>query len=207
VDPATVEALCALQVSLLSDNMARLSGSHGLIAYHRPRTIAGTAVTVHTRAGDNLVIHRAFDYCRPGDVLVIDGGGDVAQSLLGEIMATYAKSIGIACLVVDGAIRDVAGIRALDLPCYARAATHRGPYKSGPGEINVPVAVGGMPVSPGDVIVGDEDGLLAIPPDEVAALIEKARVQQKTERETVQAILERRYDRTWLDALERKAMG
>ena len=206
-DPAVIEALCTLQVSLLSDNMARLSGSHGLIAYHRPRTIAGTAVTVHTRAGDNLVIHRAFDYCRPGDVLVIDGGGDVSQSLLGEIMATYAKSIGITCLVVDGAIRDVAGIRALDLPCYARGATHRGPYKSGPGEINVPVTVGGMMVSPGDVMVGDEDGLLAIPPGDVAALIEKARAQQKKERETVQEILERRYDRSWLDALERKSMG
>ena len=206
-DPAVLDALRALPVSLLSDNMSRLSGSFGLLAYHRAQPVAGTAVTVRTRAGDNLAIHRAFDFCRPGDVLVIDGAGDLSQSLLGEIMATYAKSIGIGCLVVDGAIRDVAGIRELDLPCYARGVTHRGPYKSGPGEINVPVIAGGMVVSPGDIVVGDEDGLLAIPPAEAPAVIERARAQARAEAETLIAIREHRYDRSWVDALERKAMS
>ena len=89
-DPALLEALRGLATSLLSDNMARASGTIGLMPYHRPRPMAGTAVTVRTRGGDNLAIHRAFDFCRPGDVLVIDGGGEVGQALMGEIMATYA---------------------------------------------------------------------------------------------------------------------
>jgi hypothetical protein len=93
--PEILEILRGLAVSLLSDNMARVSGTIGLVPYHRPKPMAGTAVTVRTRPGDNLAIHRAFDFCRPGDVLVIDGGGDITQALMGEIMATYAESLGV----------------------------------------------------------------------------------------------------------------
>ena len=100
-DPAVLETLRGIATSLLSDNMARLSGTVGLNAYHKPKPMAGTAVTVRTRAGDNFTIHRAFDFCRPGDVLVIDGGGDRIQALMGEIMATYAESLGVQGLVID----------------------------------------------------------------------------------------------------------
>ena len=165
-DPALLDALRGLATSLISDNMARLSGTVGLMAYHRPQPMAGTAVTVRTRPGDNFTVHHAFDFCRPGDVLVVDGGGDLAQALVGEIMASYAESLGVAGLVIDGAIRDVGSIRGKHLPVYARGVTHRGPYKNGPGEINVSVSVGGMVVHPGDIMVGDEDGVLAIPPAE-----------------------------------------
>jgi regulator of RNase E activity RraA len=103
---ATLDALRELAVSLLSDNMARASGIMGLQPYHRRKAMAGTAVTVRTRAGDNLAIHRAFDFCRPGDVLVIDGGGELTQALMGDIMASYAESLGVQGLVIDGAIRD-----------------------------------------------------------------------------------------------------
>jgi RraA family protein len=169
--PQILETLRGLAVSLLSDNMARASGTVGLQPYHRPRPMAGTAVTVRTRGGDNLAIHRAFDFCRPGDVLVIDGGGDLSQALMGEIMSSFAESLGVQGLVIDGAIRDVGALRQGDFPVYARGVTHRGPYKNGPGEINVPVSVGGMVVHPGDIIVGDEDGVLAIPVAEVEAVI------------------------------------
>ena len=176
-DPALLDALRGIATSLLSDNMARATGTVGLIAYHRPRPMAGTAVTVRTRGGDNLAIHRAFDFCRPGDVLVIDGAGELTQALMGEIMATYAASLGVQGLVIDGAIRDVGAIRANDFPVYARGVSHRGPYKNGPGEVNVPVTVGGMVVHPGDIVVGDEDGVLAIAPSEVAAVMDGARRQ------------------------------
>src|SRR5476649_1843105 len=123
--PEILETLRGLAVSLLSDNMARVSGTIGLTPYHRPRPMAGTAVTVRTRPGDNLAIHRAFDFCRPGDVLVIDGGGDITQALMGEIMATYAESLGVQGLVIDGAIRDVGAIRARTGQACARVAPHR----------------------------------------------------------------------------------
>jgi regulator of RNase E activity RraA len=138
---STLEALRELAVSLLSDNMARASGIVGLTPYHRSKKMVGCAVTVRTRAGDNLAIHRAFDFCRPGDVLVIDGAGELSQALMGDIMASYAESLGVQGLVIDGAIRDVGAIRSRDFPVYARGVTHRGPYKNGPGEINVPVTV------------------------------------------------------------------
>jgi RraA family protein len=202
-----LEALRGLATSLLSDNMARASGTIGLMPYHRPRPMAGTAVTVRTRGGDNLAIHRAFDFCRPGDVLVIDGGGEVGQALMGEIMATYAESLGVQGLVIDGAIRDVGAIRARDFPVYARGVTHRGPYKNGPGEINVPVTVGGMVVHPGDVVVGDDDGVLAIAPKDAAVVMEAAQRQGEKEAAVLRSITEGRFDRTWIDPHEAKMMG
>jgi RraA family protein len=205
--PKILETLRGLAVSLLSDNMARVSGTIGLMPYHRPRPMAGTAVTVRTRPGDNLAIHRAFDFCRPGDVLVIDGGGDITQALMGEIMATYAESLGVQGLVIDGAIRDVGAIRGHDFPVYARAATHRGPYKNGPGEVNVAVTVGGMVVHPGDIIVGDEDGVLAIAPADVATVIEGAKRQADKEAAALRSIAEGRFDREWIGPQETKMMG
>ncbi|MDR5753101.1 MULTISPECIES: RraA family protein [unclassified Caballeronia] len=196
--PATLDALRELAVSLLSDNMARVSGTTGLRPFHRPKPMAGTAVTVRTRGGDNLAIHRAFDYCRPGDVLVIDGAGELTQALMGDIMASYAESLGVQGLVIDGAIRDVGALSQRDFPVYARGVTHRGPYKHGPGEINVPVTVGGMVVHPGDIVVGDEDGVLAIAPADVHAVIEGARQQAAKEAAALASIAEGRFDRSWV---------
>ncbi|WP_244816441.1 RraA family protein [Caballeronia sp. Lep1P3] len=204
---ATLDALRELAVSLLSDNMARVSGTTGLRAFHRPRPMAGTAVTVRTRGGDNLAIHRAFDYCRPGDVLVIDGAGELTQALMGDIMASFAESIGVQGLVIDGAIRDVGALSQRDFPVYARGVTHRGPYKHGPGEINVPVTVGGMVVHPGDIVVGDEDGVLAIAPADVQAVIEGARKQAAKEAEALRSIAEGRFDRSWVAAQRDRMMN
>jgi RraA family protein len=202
---ATLDALRELAVSLLSDNMARVSGTTGLRPFHRPRPMAGTAVTVRTRGGDNLAIHRAFDYCRPGDVLVIDGAGELTQALMGEIMASFAESLGVQGLVIDGAIRDVGALSQRDFPVYARGVTHRGPYKNGPGEINVPVTVGGMVVHPGDIVVGDEDGVLAIAPADADAVIEGARKQAAKEAAALESIAEGRFDRAWV-AVQRDRM-
>jgi regulator of RNase E activity RraA len=140
-------------------------------------------------------------------VLVIDGGGDVTQALMGEIMATYAESLGVQGLVIDGAIRDVGAIRGHDFPVYARAATHRGPYKNGPGEVNVAVTVGGMVVQPGDIMVGDEDGVLAIAPGDVAAVIEGAKRQANKEAAALRSIAEGHFDREWIGPQETKMMG
>lgn len=204
VAPKIIAALHEIPVAALSDNMHRNIGSVGLLPYHRPghKTMAGTAVTVKTRGGDNFTMMRAFEFCRPGDVLVIDAGGDVTNAVIGGILSFYAATIGTVGVVLDGAIRDVAEIRARDFPVYARGVNHRGPYKDGPGEINVPVSVGGMVVNPGDIVVGDQDGLMAFGRDEAELLIEKAHAHLATEARTIQAMKEGRWDRSFLDALE-----
>jgi regulator of RNase E activity RraA len=203
-DVRLIEALRDIPVSALSDNMHRNTGTVGLAPYHRPSrgTMAGTAVTARSRGGDNLTYLRALEFCRPGDVLVIDAGGDVSNAIIGGILSFYAAKMGLAGVVVDGAIRDVAEIRSREFPVYARGVTHRGPYKDGPGEINVPVSVGGMVVNPGDIVVGDQDGLLAIPQDDVERVIQKAREVLATEARTIAAMESGTWDRSFIDALE-----
>ena len=208
-DTGHLERLRQIPLPLLSDNIHRGTGAVGLRPYHKTTasTMAGTAVTVRTRGGDNLLTLRAFDYCRPGDVLVIDAGGDLTNAVLGGIMTAGAAMLGLAGVVVDGAIRDVAEIRGREFPVYARGVNHRGPYKNGPGEINVPVCIGGMVVEPGDIIVGDEDGLLAFPASEAAQLIEKALAQQKKEEQQMEEIRQGRWDRSFVEALEARAIN
>ena len=208
-DPQLLDRLRQIALPLLSDNMHRGTGSVGLQPYHRVSklTMAGTAVTVRSRGGDNLSTLRAFDYCRPGDVLVVDAGGDLSNAVVGGIITAAAAMLGLAGVVIDGAIRDVAEIRERDFPVFARGVNHRGPYKNGPGEINVPVSIGGMVVQPGDIIVGDQDGLLAFPASEAAALIDKALAQQKKEDAQMEEIRQGRYDRSFLEALEAKAIN
>ena len=203
-DPQVLAALREIPVAALSDNMHRNIGTAGLQPYHRPvrPTMAGTAVTARSRGGDNLTFLRALEFCRPGDVLLVDAGGDVNNAIVGGILTFYAASIGLAGVVIDGAIRDVAEIREREFPVYARGVTHRGPYKDGPGEINVTVSVGGMVVNPGDIVVGDQDGLLAIPQDGVGELIDKARGVLAAEAETLRAMKEGRWNRAFIDVLE-----
>lgn len=204
VDAALIAALRELPLAAISDNMHRNTGTGSLLPYHKPAatTMAGTAVTARSRGGDNLTYLRALEFCRPGDVLIIDAGGDLQNAVVGGILTYYAARIGVAGVVIDGAVRDVAELREREFPVYARGVTHRGPYKDGPGEINVPVSVGGMVVNPGDVVVGDQDGLLAIPPEDVPWLIDKARGVLATEAETIRAMKEDRWDRSFIDALE-----
>lgn len=126
--------------------------------------MTGVAFTIMTRTCDNLLVQKALDYAKPGDVIVVDGGGDMNQGMLGDIMVYLAKKRGVAGFVVDGIVRDIKGIRPIDLPVYARGLTPRGPWFDGPGEMNVPISCGGVVVNPGDIIVGDEDGIIVIPP-------------------------------------------
>lgn len=171
-----------IATSLISDNLDRLAGAVGLRPYHAGGALLGTALTVRTRRGDNLAIHAALKVARPGDVLVIDGEGDLGQALIGEIILAAAEAKGVAGFVIDGAIRDVAAIGKSALPCYARGVIHRGPYKHGPGQINVPVSIGGLVVNPGDLVVGDEDGVVALSPALAAELLPAIRAQEERER-------------------------
>jgi regulator of RNase E activity RraA len=192
--PALLAAFKDAPTSIISDNLDRLAGMVGLRPFHRSGRMIGTALTVKTRPGDNLAIHKALDLVRPGDVIVVDGGGDETRALVGEIMKNIAESRGAAGYVIDGAIRDVTAFESSDFPCFARAVIHRGPYKSGPGMMNVPVSVGGAVVAPGDIVVGDEDGVVSFAPSVAETLLEAVRAQLRREEETLKAIREARYE-------------
>lgn len=207
VAPELLERLRGLQVALISDQLRRNRGFAALRPYHRPAPLAGTAVTVRTRAGDNLAILRAFEFCRPGDVMVVDADGDCANALVGGILTFYAATIGMAGMVLNGAIRDIAEIAERPFPVYAAGHTHRGPYKDGPGAINVPVTLGGMTVNPGDIVVGDQDGLLAFPAAEAEDLIAKAIIHREKEEATIAAMKAGRWDRSFIDGLEARALN
>lgn len=158
-------SLANLATSLISDAYGdRLLGTVGLSSFNTGHVqVVGKALTVKVAAGDNLFVHKALDLAAPNDILVIDGGGDISRALVGELLATRARGLGALAFVVDGAIRDVDFFINNEFLCWARGVCLRGPYKNGPGHINVPVVVGAMLVNPGDIICGDRDGLIALP--------------------------------------------
>ena len=168
-----LEAFGKIPVAVAGDCMGRSIGTMGLKPYHGNKIMCGQAVTVRVRPGDNLMVHKALMMAQAGDVIVIDGGGDLTQAVIGGLIRTTAQTKKLGGFVIDGAIRDLAEWAEGDMPVFARGHTHRGPSKEGPGEINVAVAVGGLVVHPGDLILGDLDGVIAIRAPDAAALLPK----------------------------------
>ena len=205
VSPEIVRKYRSLPVANVSDCMSRLTGGGPrLRPYHAEGVLSGSAFTVKTRPGDNLMVHKALDIASPGDVVVVDAGGDLTNSIVGEIMITYAMKRGLAGLVINGSIRDSDAVRQMSFPVYAAGVTHRGPLKSGPGEIGRAIAFDGMVIEPGDLIVGDGDGVLCIPFDEAEELYQAAAAKNKAENKIL-AVLQAggSMDCAWVDiALE-----
>ena len=159
-----VDRFRQVPVAAVGDALERLWVLEGDIRAMWPGArCAGPALPVYTRAGDNLAVHRALDIAQPGDVLVVNGQGDTTRALLGGLLAKRARNLGLAGIVVDGAVRDVDQIESVGLPVFARASTPAGPYKNGPAEIGLPVACGGVVCSPGDIVCGDADGVAIVP--------------------------------------------
>ena len=199
-NPELVEAFSRIPVANVSDNMSRMfAGAPALRPLDPKMRLAGVALTVRTRPGDNLMIHKAIDMAGEGDVIVVDAGGDLTNSLVGEIMLRLSERRKIAGWVIDGAVRDFDAL-SRGIPVFARGVTHRGPYKDGPGEINYAVSVGGMLVNAGDIIIGDCDGVLAIPPEGREELLRNAQAQQAREADILRQIAEGTVDRSWIDA-------
>lgn len=201
VDAQTVKRYLDLPVANVSDVMNRMSaGGPELRPLHAGGVLAGPALTVKTRPGDNLMVHKALLLAEPGDVIVIDGGGDLTNALMGELMISHAIKVGVAGVVIHGAVRDSAWIKAHDFPVFASGITHRGPYKDGPGEINVPVAFAGMVIEPGDLVIGDDDGVLCVPFAEAARIEGLARAKMEAEARTLANTEAGKLDpKTWVD--------
>ncbi len=191
-----VEKFKGLPVANIADEMNRIGCMDAKIKPINETPLLGVAFTVKARIGDNLMFHKALDLAQPGDVIVVDGRGDLANSLTGEIMMRQAMKKGIAGIVVDGAVRDLDALRRMNLAIYAAGATPQGPYKDGPGEINVPVSCGGVTVNPGDILVGDADGIVVISPRDAEELAKRAAAKSQKEQAIFKAIDEGTHDRS-----------
>lgn len=182
-DPALVELFRGIPTSNIGDNMNRMYSMRSYLKPFNDVPLLGVALTVKAPMGDNLMIHAAMDLAKPGDIIVVDGESCEDRALAGEMMLTYAEGLGIGGFIFDGAIRDIDGIRNASIPVYAKAVTPQGPFKNGPGEINVPISCGGQVVFPGDILVGDSDGIVVIRPTDALELAEISRKKHAQEEE------------------------
>jgi RraA family protein len=161
----------------------------------------GPACTVRVFPGDNLMVHKALDVARPGDVVVVDAGSSPMNAVLGDIVCTKAKHRGVAGFIVDGLVRDLPGIQEVGLPVYARGTTPIGPLHRGPGEINFPVSCGGTIINPGDVIVADPAGVVAVPMDVVGEILERLREHAERQAGYLASVRLGNFCNAWVDRL------
>lgn len=183
VDTRVVEEASKYPASILADVAGRRGTMSGRIAPVSPgMQCAGPAFTIEVRPGDNLMIHAAMTIARPGDILVIDGKGDRTCALMGAIMINACKQLKLGGVVIDAAIRDSLELRELGFPVFAVGANPNGPTKFVPGRMNWPISCGGIGVAPGDLIVGDADGVVVVEREKAASLLDAA--QKKVDDET-----------------------
>lgn len=207
VPPHIVQRASAFQAAILADVAGRRGTMNGRISALSPTMkVAGPAFTVEVRPGDNLMIHAAMALAQPGDVLVIDGKADQTCALMGAIMTNQCKALGLAGIIVDAAVRDVLELRALGLPVFSVGSNPNGPTKFVPGRINWPVSVGGVSVNPGDLVVGDADGVVVVERDKAESLLVLAQKKVEDETKRIDGILAGKQLRpTWLDGALRAA--
>ncbi|MGW7771493.1 RraA family protein [Pseudomonas machongensis] len=161
--------------AIISDCLGRNVGGLGLRPYHGRGHMCGSAITVRVRPGDNLMTLKAIQMARLGDVLVVDGSGDQTRAIIGGIMRAMALKAGIAGILVNGVLRDRDDWLDGKMPIFALGCVHRGPSTDGTGEINVPVSCAGLVVNPGDLVVGDSDGVVAIAQEQLPVVFERCR--------------------------------
>ena len=178
--PELIQRFEGLPVANIGDNMGRLYCVDTHIKSVNGRPMLGTAYTLHLPSGDNLLLHKAIELAQPGDVLVISAGGS-ERAYCGELMMMCARNRKLGGFAIDGYIRDIDEASQMDFPVFARGVIPQGPYENGPGEINVPIAFGGQVVFPGDIVVGDQDGMIFVRPSEAEEVLEKAWKQHAKE--------------------------
>lgn len=204
VPASLVAAARQFQASILADVGGRRGTLHGRIQpLAKSMKISGPAVTVEVRPGDNLMIHAALQLAQPGDVIVVDGKGDLSCALTGALMAAHAQKVGVAGFVIDGAVRDTDECARGSFPVFAAGANPNGPLKASGGRINWPISVGGTTVNPGDLIVGDADGVAVIPRELAAAIVGGAQAKVDAEAERMKAIGRGETSQAWVEDLLR----
>ena len=206
VSPEVVRQAAGFQAAILADVAGRRGAMHGRIAPVEVRmALAGPAFTVEVRPGDNLMIHAAIALAQPGDILVIDGKGDLNAALMGTLMLSACRSLGLGGVVVDGAVRDRLDLLELGFPVFAAGFNPAGPTKYVPGRINHPVSAGGVTVAPGDLVVGDADGVVVIERLKAPQMIALAVKKLADEQARLDAIARGDTASAWLPAALRAA--
>jgi regulator of RNase E activity RraA len=203
-DPQVVAGLGAFPTPEISDVMNRLytMSPHISNLTDEHLRLCGPACTVKVYPGDNLMVHKALDIAQPGDVIVVDTSASTMTAVLGDLVSQKARHRGVIGFVVDGLVRDLPGIKALgDFAVYARGVTPIGPLHRGPGEINFAVSAGGIVVNPGDVIVGDLNGVVVVPRDIAPAVLERLTAKKAAEANYTAAVARGDFSNTWVDAL------
>ncbi len=183
-----VEAFRGKAAPNVADAMGRFHFMDPEMVSRTGMPLCGVAVTVSARPGDNLMVHKALEVSRPGEVVVVSTNGNTTSAVFGELMGHTAVGAKLGGIVVDGAIRDVEGLKALGFPAFSRTVTPGGCDKDGPGEINVPIACGNTVVMPGDIVLGDEDGLVVVPRQDAAEVLERVRALEEREKKRIAAI-------------------
>jgi 4-hydroxy-4-methyl-2-oxoglutarate aldolase len=175
-----IERASKLSSSLLCDGMIGLgipfdgAMQSEIMPVDISMKVVGTACTVNTDSGDNFPIHLALYTTKPDYVMVIDGKGHKDHPYFGDLMMSTAKAVGLKGMIVDGYVRDREGAIELGLPIFAKGFIQRGPVKMNPGEVNYPIVCGGVAVNPGDLVVGDADGVTVVPRDKIEQVLDKA---------------------------------
>jgi len=190
VSPEIVRKANEYAASILADVAGRRGTLDGRIAAVSPKVkMAGPAFTVEVRAGDNLMIHAAMSMAKPGDILVVDGKGDRSCALMGSIMINACKKMNLGGVVLDAALRDIDEVRDLGFPVYCVGTNPNGPTKFVPGRINWPISCGGISVHPGDLIVGDADGVVVVEREKAESLLDMAAKKVADERARIADIV------------------
>jgi regulator of RNase E activity RraA len=206
VHPGIVQEAARYQAAIIADVAGRRGALDGRIRAVRPSMkLAGTAFTVEVRPGDNLMIHAAISLAKPGDVIIVDGKGDLGAALMGTIMMTACKQLGIAGVVIDGAVRDTLEIEEMGFPVFAAGYNPNGPTKNIAGRIGHPISVGGVTVHAGDFIIGDADGVVVVEREKIASLLPLAAKKVADESARIEAIKKGDTAAKWLDAALRAA--
>lgn len=206
VSPEVVKQAAGFQAAILADVAGRRGTLHARVApVHERMALAGPAFTVEVRPGDNLMIHAAIALAKPGDIIIVDGKGDQTAALMGTLMLSACKKLGLGGVVIDGAIRDKLDILELGFPVFSAGFNPAGPTKFVPGRINHPISVGGVAVQPGDLIVGDADGVVVVERAKAPAMMALARKKVADETARLEAIARGDTASTWLPAALRAA--
>ncbi len=197
---ALIKGFGAFESTDVSDAMNRMyamgSEIHNVV---NDRTLTGQVCTVKVYPGDNLMVHKVLDIAAPGDVVVVDGSGNLNAAVIGDLVSNKARHRGIAGFVIDGLVRDLPGLRECGLPIYARGVTPFGPLHRGPGEINFPVSCGGIVVNPGDIVRADPSGVTVVPrlfAEEVLSRLNAARERQMA---YVSSVIAGDFSNDWVD--------
>ncbi len=201
-----ISRLARFHTADISDHMNGFSSLRADIkSQFGPTGIAGPACTVKLPTGDNLMLHKALEIAKPGDILVVDVPAESANAVCGEMVARKARHLGIGGIVIDGMIRDSEALLELGLPIFAKGITSLGPKKEGPGEVNYPICCGRIVIAAGDIIVGDSDGIVAIRQQDAAFVADKLEEWLRTHEEYAKAVAAGRFDFNWVNRILGKA--